>query len=53
MFNTPQHSSTFARIAKWAAIALLALSLLNAAHLTRVELRCGAACQRVVSGQEY
>jgi hypothetical protein len=53
MFQMPSNSNAFIRIAKWAAVALLTLSLLNAANMTRVELRCGAACQRIVSGREY
>jgi hypothetical protein len=53
MFKQPQHSNTFARIALSATLALLVFQLMAAANMTRVELRCGAACQQVVTGREF
>lgn len=54
MFAQPPSTNDFVKIAKWAIVALIALTLLNAGQNARMELRCGAACQRIVNhGQGY
>lgn len=53
MFQQPGNANAFVRIAKWAIVALIVMQLLAASQMTRIELRCGAACQKVTSGQEY
>lgn len=53
MYGKPSQSNALVRIAKWALVALLVMQLLAASQITRIELRCGAACQKITSGQEY
>lgn len=53
MFNAPQHSNALPRIAQWIIAILIAMLMLSAMREARVALRCGAACQKITSGQEY
>jgi hypothetical protein len=53
MFQQPQHSNALPRIAQWIIVTLLAMLLLSGMREARIELRCGAACQQAVTGQEF